>query len=114
MIKNAKLQQALRNQTSLCCIRRPDEIEVSPKNRHFILYSSQFLLGKSEGGIGKFDVLHSGVPDAGEVVIPAQISTMGERSFLFTGKLKSIIFEKILNTELLNTACFRAHQLRIC
>ena len=60
---------------------------------------------KSEGGIGKSDVLHFGVTDAVEVVIPAQIGTMGERAFLFTGKLKS---------ELLNTARFRVPQLRIC
>lgn len=59
---------------------------------------------KSEGGIGKSDVLHFGVTDEVEVVIPAQIGTMGERSFLFTGKLKS---------ELLNTARFKVPQLRI-
>ncbi|KAK8887509.1 hypothetical protein M9Y10_038557 [Tritrichomonas musculus] len=75
-----------------------EKIEVSPKNRHFILYNNQFLLGKSKDGIDKFDFLIFGISDLEEVVIPAQISIIKEQSFMSSEELKSIEFET--NSEL--------------
>ncbi|KAK8876034.1 hypothetical protein M9Y10_006218 [Tritrichomonas musculus] len=82
----------------ICLIDRLDEIEVSPKNRHFFLYNNQILLGKSKDNIDKFDDLLFIIYDVEEVVIPAQVSIIERRSIGYSNKLKSLKFET--NSEL--------------
>ena len=65
------------------CLYDLREIEVSPKNSHFILYNKDFLLGKSSESSDKFDVLLFARPDIEEAVIPPQVTRI-KRSYFFT------------------------------
>ena len=74
------------------------EIEVSPKNSHFISFNKDFLLGKSMKSSDKFDVLNFARSDIEEAVIPPQVTRIKTRSFDHHKKLKTVRFST--NSEL--------------
>ena len=69
-------------------------ITISPKNKHFIYYNNEILLGKTEPNVEKFDILLYCKYDIEKVVIPSYVKYIGCYSFLLCYKLKTVDFEK--------------------
>lgn len=68
------------------------DIEISPKNKNFIFFQKQYLLGKSDERNDKFDILHYARFDIKEAIIPPQVKILKKNSFSNHNKLNSIIF----------------------
>ena len=64
-------------------------IEVSPKNKKYIYFENQFLLGKSTD---KFDILYFARSDIETAVIPSQVKILKRYCLSKHYKLKEIIF----------------------
>lgn len=97
-IKKLGIPGSLQNLQAMWHLHDLKEIEISPKNQHFIFYNKQFLLSKSSDKSDKFDVLHFALYDIEEVLIPSQVKVIKAYSFMYHKKLKSVKFSP--NSEL--------------
>ncbi|KAK8841617.1 hypothetical protein M9Y10_027242 [Tritrichomonas musculus] len=99
-IKRLEIPSSVKNlEDGWChCLYDLREIEVSPKNSHFIFYNKDFLLGKSSESSDKFDVLLFARSDIEEAVIPPQVTRIKKYSFDHHNELKTVRFST--NSEL--------------
>lgn len=68
------------------------EIEISPKNHHFMYFDKKYLLGKSQENSDEFDILYYARFDIEEALIPPQVKILKQRSFGHHKKLKTVEF----------------------
>lgn len=81
-------------------------IELSPNNQHFKFHNNQYLLGKSDESVDKFDVLHFGMFDIEEAVIPSQVSIIKGYSFYKHKNVKTIKFEANSELKIIDSYAF--------
>ena len=114
-IKRLEIPSSVKNLDDGWCDDLYDlrEIELSPKNSHFILYNKDFLLGKSSESSDKFDVLHIARPDIEEAVIPPQVTRIKRRSFFNRCNLKTVRFST-QNSSALKMLHSVTAELRVC
>lgn len=107
-IKKLQIPAKLKNLVNPCCSGNYEltTIEVSRKNKNFIFYNEQFLLGKSDDKSDTFDILHLARSDIKEAIIPPQIKIVKDCSFYSYKKLKAVIFPDNSETKRIEDSAF--------